>query len=71
VGATVCGIETSRRQITYQVLPAKIFIQTDKPIYKPGQKSEKRAAMLSCRIPGSAEVFDDYKDFNSVLQTVY
>jgi hypothetical protein len=50
VGATVCGIETSHRQITYQVLPAKIFIQTDKPIYKPGQKGEKPAAMLYCRI---------------------
>ena len=47
VGATVCGIETSHREIGYEaLLPEKIFIQTDKPIYKPGQKGKKRATLF-------------------------
>jgi hypothetical protein len=42
VEATVCGVKTSRREISYEDPPPDtIFIQTDKPIYKPGQKGEQ------------------------------
>jgi hypothetical protein len=42
VEATVCGVKTSRREISYVALPPDtVFIQTDKPIYKPGQKGEQ------------------------------
>ena len=42
VEATVCGVKTSRREISYVAPPPDtIFIQTDKPIYKPGQKGEQ------------------------------
>ncbi|CAB4032835.1 Hypothetical predicted protein, partial [Paramuricea clavata] len=35
--ATVCG-KTTEKTVGYEALSKKIFIQTDKPIYKPGQK---------------------------------
>ncbi|CAB3996503.1 C3 and PZP-like alpha-2-macroglobulin domain-containing 8 isoform X1, partial [Paramuricea clavata] len=38
VGATVCGVQTAKKTVTYEALAKKVFIQTDKPIYKPGQK---------------------------------
>ena len=38
--ATVCGVRTAEKTVTYETPAKKIFIQTDKPIYKPGQKSE-------------------------------
>ncbi|CAB3998482.1 Hypothetical predicted protein [Paramuricea clavata] len=38
VGATVCGVKTTKKTVTYEALAKKVFIQTDKPIYKPGQK---------------------------------
>jgi hypothetical protein len=42
VEATVCDVKTSRREISYVAPPPDtIFIQTDKPIYKPGQKGEQ------------------------------
>ena len=38
--ATVCGVKTeSRSVIIKRERGNNIFIQTDKPIYKPGQKS--------------------------------
>jgi hypothetical protein len=40
VGATVCGARTAKKTVTYEALAKKIFIQTDKPIYKPGQKGQ-------------------------------
>lgn len=39
VQATVCGVTTAKKTVTYNDSPLrKVFIQTDKPIYKPGQK---------------------------------
>ena len=47
VEATVCDVKTSRREISYVAPPPDtIFIQTDKPIYKPGQKGEQLVSTL-------------------------
>ncbi|CAB3988758.1 C3 and PZP-like alpha-2-macroglobulin domain-containing 8 isoform X2, partial [Paramuricea clavata] len=45
--ATVCGVKTESRSVSAQPLkPNNIFIQTDKPIYKPGQKLRMRILSL-------------------------
>jgi hypothetical protein len=38
VVATVCGLRTAEKSVSYKTPAKKIFIETDKPIYKPGQK---------------------------------
>ena len=37
--ATVCGVNTGSKRVEAKEQKQFIFIQTDKPIYKPGQKS--------------------------------
>ena len=36
--ATVCGVKTGSKRVEAKEQKQFIFIQTDKPIYKPGQK---------------------------------
>ena len=38
IKATVCGRRTLEKSVKYLAPVNKVFIQTDKPIYKPGQK---------------------------------
>ncbi|XP_028417105.1 alpha-1-macroglobulin-like [Dendronephthya gigantea] len=36
--STVCGVRTKKKSVKFVTFENKVFIQTDKPIYKPGQK---------------------------------
>ena len=38
INATICGHQTPEKSVNYFAPVNKVFIQTDKPIYKPGQK---------------------------------
>ncbi len=40
VRATVCGSKTAEKTVTCEAPAKKVLIQTDKPIYKPGQKGK-------------------------------
>ena len=54
IEGVVCGNKTGKRKIRARILKDNIFIQTDKPIYKPGQKSRifivfRSITLLDCR----------------------
>ncbi|XP_028418026.1 alpha-1-inhibitor 3-like, partial [Dendronephthya gigantea] len=38
VESTVCGVRTKKKSVNFVTFENKVFIQIDKPIYKPGQK---------------------------------
>ena len=45
--ATVCGVKTESKDVYARLQNRNyVFIQTDKPIYKPGQKSMNRLFLL-------------------------
>ena len=52
----MCGVKTNSKRVEAKEQKQFIFIQTDKPIYKPGQKS----MLVVCALFTADKIFKKY-----------